>query len=353
MKLNEQICHSEGRSDEESKKKITLQETAAFLLKNDNYLILTHRRPDGDTIGCAAALCRGLRAIGKTARIYENPQFTPKFAPYLAELTQSGRRDEPCSSADKQGLSLQREIILSVDVAAKSLFPFGMEDADVALAIDHHGSNEGFAAQTFVKADAAACGEIVWALLGLLDVSPTKEIAEAVYVAVSTDTGCFRYSNVTANTLRVAADCIACGADVYPINRVMFETKRWARLRLESFLVQTAEFYRGGFVAVCAIPNEILTEYGLTEDDIDDISAFARNIEGVQIGVTLREVEGGAGKISVRTGAGCDASSICRRLGGGGHPAAAGATVPGGIEAAKTAVLAAIEEELCVFNAAN
>ena len=365
MQMNNEICHSE-RSEESPAKdsssqaprndRINLSQAAAFLLQHDDYLILTHRRPDGDTVGSAAALCRALRSLGKTAWIYENPQFTPKFAPYLNGLVGAvtGHPQKPpllAGEGDRaavEGLppSGTAPIIVSVDIASKTLFPFGMEDAAVDLAIDHHGTNAGFAARTFVDADRAACGEIIWSLLKLLDVSPDKAIAEAIYVAVSTDTGCFRYSNVTAGTLRVAADCVACGAEIYPINRAMFEIKSWARLRLEGYLVQTMEFFRDGLVAVCAIPEEIMQSYGLTEDDVDSISAFPRNIEGVKIGVLLRQVEGGAGKISVRTSPQYDASAICARMGGGGHAAAAGATVPGGITAAKAAVLKAIDEEM-------
>ena len=363
MQKASQECHSEALTPKNpemlrcaQKDRISLSEAAAFLLQNDNYLILTHRRPDGDTIGSAAALCRGLRAIGKTAWICENPQFTPKFAPFLETLIASvdACRDKPRLSAsaglgeaDERGSSLRlAPTILSVDVASRSLFPFGMEQAEVALAIDHHGSNDGFAARTHVEADKAACGEIIWALLGLLDVQPDKQIAEAIYVAVSTDTGCFRYANVTANTLRVAADCLACGAESYPITRVMFETKRWPRLQLERYLVEHMAFFHGGLVAVSAIPNAVLDELGLTEDDIDDISGFGLLVEGVEIAVMLREVEGGDGKISVRTGPGYDASAICRRLGGGGHKGAAGATVAGGIQQAKAEILTAIEEEM-------
>ena len=315
---------------------IRLNEAAAFLLAHDDFLILTHRRPDGDTVGSAAALCRMLRDAGKTAWVYANPQFTPKFSPYLQGLLKSGRTGT--------------ETVVSVDIATAGLFPFGMEDAEVALAFDHHWSNEGFAARTCLDGDRAACGELIWALQPLLGVKPSREIAEAAYVAVSTDTGCFRFSNVTPNTLRVAAECLEHGAVFYPINRVMFEEKRWARLRLESYLVRTTEFYRSGLVAVSAIPERIMVEYGLTEDDVDDISAFGRNIEGVEIAVMLREVENGMGKISMRTSPRFSASDICSLLGGGGHAAAAGATVPGGIEATKAAVLAAIEKELNIEN---
>lgn len=311
-------------------KKISLTETAEFLRLHDNYLILSHRRPDGDTVGSCAALCRALRKIGKRASLYDNPQFTPKFAPIFAGLT---AEEVP-----------ENATVISADVAAEGLFPFGMESAKPVLAIDHHGTNSGFADLLCVDAAAAACGELIWALLPLLGAEPDKDIAEAIYTAVSTDTGCFRYSNTTANTLRVAAACKACGADTFSLNRTYFEIKRRPRLQLEAYLIDNMEFYAGGKVSVSAMPNEVLEDLGITEDDIDDISGFGRNVEGVEIAVMLREVEGGAGKVSVRTSPLYDAAKICARFGGGGHAAAAGGTVPGGIEAAKTAVLASISE---------
>lgn len=313
-------------------KNLSLTETAEFLRCHDNYLLLSHRRPDGDTVGSCAALCLALRKLGKQAFLYENPQFTPKFAPYFTGLT-----------ADTVP---EHATVLSVDVAAEGLFPFGMEQAQVALAIDHHGTNTGFAEFVCVDASAAACGEIIWALLPLLDVQPDQKIAEAVYAAVSTDTGCFRYSNTTANTLSVAAACKACGADTYSINCVMFEIKRKARLQLEAYLIDTMEFYAGGSVSINAMPTEVLNKLGITEDDITDISGFGRNVEGVEIAVMLREVEDGVGKVSVRTSPRYDAAKICARFGGGGHAAAAGGSVPGGIAAAKAAALASVAQEL-------
>lgn len=313
-------------------KNISLTETAEYLRTNDNYLILSHRRPDGDTVGSSAALCLALRKLGKQAFLYKNPQFTPKFAPYFTGLT-----------ADTVP---ENATVLSVDVAAEGLFPFGAEQAKVALAIDHHGTNSGFAELACVDASAAACGEVIWALLPLLGVQPDQKIAEAVYVAVSTDTGCFRYSNTSASTLSVAAACKACGADTYSINRVMFEIKRKARLQLEAYLIDTMEFYADGKVSVNAMPTEILNKLGITEDDINDISGFGRNVEGVEIAVMLREVEDGVGKVSVRTSPAYDAAKICARFGGGGHAAAAGGSIPGGIAAAKKTVLASISQEI-------
>lgn len=312
-------------------KALTLNETAQFLKRGDRYVILTHRRPDGDTTGSAVALCRGLRALGKEAYILENPQITPKLRPFVEGLTV-----ETVSESS---------MILSVDIATEGLFPFSGTDLvdRVELLIDHHGRNSGFAKIGYVDPSAAACGEIILDLLTLLEVQPNKEIAEALYLAISTDTGCFRYSNTTANTLTAAAVCKNYGADTFAINRVFFMTKRPARLKLDAYLANTTEFYADGKVTVSMIPERIRTELELTQDDIDDISGFGREIEGVEIAVMIRQ-ESEGGKLSVRTSPDYDASAICGKLGGGGHKAAAGATVPGGIDEAKTAILQVLKE---------
>ena len=311
---------------------MTIPETARFLQTHDHYVILTHRRPDGDTAGSAAALCRGLRAIGKQAAVLDNPQFTKKLRPYVEGLT--------CEAAQPGST------VISTDIASEGLLSFGAEGlaARLELVIDHHGSNSLACGNKLVMPDCAACGEIVYALLREMHAPVDKLTAEALYVAVSTDTGCFKYSNVTGNTLRVAADLIECGADVAPINKAFFDTKSFARLKLEARLTSHVALYAQGLVGLCTLPQSWIEELSISEDDIDSISGFARAIEGVEIGIMIREVEDGLGKISLRTEAPYDAAKICGLLGGGGHAAAAGASVPGGIEGAKTAILQALRD---------
>ena len=310
---------------------MTRAEFCAFVRIHDNFVILTHRRPDGDTIGCASALCLGLRQLGKTAFVLKNEQFTPRFQPFLDGLV--------CETLPVD------VTVISTDIASEGLLSFDAVRMDLTpvCAVDHHGSNS-LACPKLVEADKAACGEIVHAILQELGVRVTKRIAECLYVAVSTDTGCFKFSNTSANTHRTAAALIEAGADVYSINKVFFDTKSFSRLRLEAKLTDTMEFYAGGAVGVCMMPKSLLAEFTVTEDDLDSISGFARSIEGVRIGVMIREVEDGLGKISLRTEAPYDASAICQRLGGGGHAAAAGASVPGGIEGAKAAILQALRD---------
>ena len=310
--------------------KLTLNETAAFLAEHDDYVLLTHRRPDGDTLGSAAALCRGLRSMGKTAHLLDNPQVTPKYRPYVDGLTVDTCPADAC--------------VVAIDMASPGLFPLSGLDLTerVELCIDHHGSNSGYAARTLVQPECAACGEIIAVLLEVLGVRLDQPMAEALYLALATDTGCFRYSNVTPVTLRIAALLMERGIDAYAINKAMFETRRLPRLKLEAYLVQHLQQYCGGKVGICAIPWSLRGELGLNEDDLDDISGFARDIEGVEVGIMIREQEEGGCKLSVRSSPAYDACAICAELGGGGHKAAAGATFAGDIAATVEAILTAV-----------
>ena len=310
---------------------MTNRETIDFLRAHDNYLIINHRRPDGDAVGSAAALCRCLRQMGKSAAIWKNPETTERYLPYV-----SGLETETVPDGGT---------LISVDLATENLLPLNGLDfsGKIRLSIDHHISNDGYAGETNVDPGCAACGELLLDILKELG-PVTPEIASALYLAVSTDTGCFQYSNVTGDTLRTAAELKDLGADTYAINKVMFGTKTIARLRLESALTDSAEFYADGLVAVCCISQDLMDAIGATDDDADDISGFPRSIEGVQIGVLVKELKQGGAKISLRTGEAYNASEICKRLGGGGHKAAAGAQDDTGMDRAKERILAAIAE---------
>lgn len=310
---------------------MTIPEAAAFFRAGDNFCIITHRGPDGDTIGCASALCRGLRALGKTASVLENPEITPRYAPWLEGLT-----------VPKAGTG---DTAVTVDAASETMFPENAKGLTAALAIDHHGSNTGFARQTLLEPDKAACGEIIFALLQELGAPLDLISAGALYVAVSTDTGCFQYSNTTSNTLRVAASLRDTGIDAASINRKLFGLKSLRRLRLEARLTETAGFFAGGRVAVCVLPLALREELELTEDDLDALASFPRAIEGVEAGVTLKEKPNGIVKLSLRTGPSINASKVCAHLGGGGHPAAAGAVLKASLDGAVEMVRQAFAQE--------
>lgn len=305
--------------------------SAQFLRERDGFLLLTHRRPDGDAVGCAVALCRALRKLGKTAWVLPNPDATALFDPYWGDTL---------SPAD-----FRPDTVVSTDVASEGLFPSNAEGykGKVDLCLDHHPSNTGFARYNCVEADKAACGELIYRVVTQW-FPVDAAIALPLYLAVSTDTGCFVYSNTTPHTHRVAAALMETGIDYAGVNKRHFRTKSYVRLRLESRMVETMDLHDGGKTAIAAISLRDMADFGATEEDVEDIAAVVGQLAGVHTAVTIRELKPGECKLSVRTAADLDASKVCALLGGGGHAAAAGCSVMGSVEEAKAAILNAIRQ---------
>jgi len=310
------------------------RQAAEFLKAHDRYLILTHKSPDGDTIGCAAGLCELLRAMDKTAWLLESRDATKVFTDYLTGRT---------APAD-----YVPDTVVSVDVAALNLLPPNAQPyrERIDLAIDHHPSQEFFARETCLETDKAACGEIIWKICDALGVM-NPAIAAPLYVAVSTDTGCFVYSNTTPHTHRVAAALMEQGIPYPALNKTHFRTKSLKRLHLESLILQNMRLYHGGSVAVAPVSLDLMAQAGADDNDAEDIASFLGQVEGVLHAVTIREREPGLCKISLRTNKDfLNASTVCARLGGGGHAAASGCVVHGTMEEAEKAILDAIDAEL-------
>lgn len=310
---------------------LTVAETAALLRSFDNVLILTHVRPDGDTVGCAAALCAGLRALGKTAYLLPNPELTDTTAPYFAPY------------AAPAGFVPDK--VVSTDIATTGLLPENAKPyaGRIDLAIDHHPSFEHFGKANIVRSEAAACGELVYDILAALG-PITPELALPLYVAVSTDSGCFAYANTTAQTHAVAAALMRTSIDYQTVNKVFFRTKTRKRMQLEGAMLDTMEFYDRDRVAILSVPMSLMERVQATESDAEDLSALGGQIEGVDCAVTMRELRHNVWKLSVRTGARINATNVCRLLGGGGHAAAAGCTVEAPWPEAKRRILAAIAQ---------
>lgn len=309
---------------------------AALLGGWDNILILTHKRPDGDTIGCAVGLCALLRQCGKTAWVLKNPDATSRFTPYLEGYVAP------------EGFAFDK--VVAVDVATLGLLtPEARAIADrrgVDLCVDHHPSNENYAKETCLETDKAACGEIIYKLVGELG-RLDREIASMLYLAVSTDTGCFVYSNTTPNSHQVAAALMELDVPYVDINKRHFRTKSLNRMQLERLLVERMEVLEGGAVVLSSLTLADMETLGAREEDAEDIAAFLGQIEGVKVSATIREVENGECKISLRSDPDyLDSCAACALLGGGGHKTASGCTVPGDARTAQEAMKQAILQVL-------
>ena len=299
---------------------LTRAETAEFLLSHDRFSILTHRRPDGDTLGSAAALCLGLRKLGKEAWVVDPTEPLDHLGWLMADITKEAAEES--------------DTIVAVDVAAPNMLP--KDTAPLAekclLRIDHHGSATPFAAEELVDPESASCAEIICDVLSLLGVELDEDMADAIYVGVSTDTGCFRYSNTNAHCFATASLCAQAGADIAGLNLELFETNSLAKLRIQAWIVEHVKLFDEGRLAIVAIPKAVEERLGVTEADMGNMSSYARSIEGVCLAATLRQGRFGETKISLRAIPGYDAAAVCQRFGGGGHPGAAGATTRLGLE---------------------
>ena len=310
---------------------MTRSEAASFLQQHDRFAIITHCGPDGDTVGSAAGLCRGLRQLGKTAHVLKNSQIPEKYR-YLVEdlLKEDGETGDT---------------IVSVDVAAAHMLSDDsrhLEDR-VDLRIDHHASSTPFAANELVDSAAAACSEIVYDLLMLLGVKLDVPMANALFTAVSTDTGCFRYANTSSRSFALASACAAVSPDIFRISQELFDTVTLGRLRLQSWVVENMELMQNGQVVVCGIPADLMERLELTEEDMGNLSGFLRSIQGVKIAATVKQDKEGHTGISVRAVPGYNAAEVCEKFGGGGHKGAAGAsmenvTLKEAVEAIKAAM---------------
>ena len=314
-------------------KKLTRAEAAGFLLSHDNFCILTHRRPDGDTIGSAAALCLGLRQLGKKAWVLENSEVTDRFGWLLEGLT----KETPA----------ENDTIVSVDVASPGMLPkaFEIYKDRVQLRLDHHGSATSFTPEELVDPDSASCAELICDVITMLGVQLDRKIAEAVYVGASTDTGCFRFANTTAHTFMVAAVCAQAGAEIYKLNQQLFETNSLAKLRMHAWMIENMKLFDDGRLAIVAIPRAVEELLGVTDDDMDNISSYPRTVAGVCMAGTLRQSKTGETKISVRAIPGYDAAAVCAVFGGGGHKGAAGASTSIGLEEAAAKLEEAMLEQ--------
>lgn len=314
---------------------LSLKETAEYLKGVENAVILTHSSPDGDTLGSGFALKRIIEILGGKAEVICGDNIADKFS-YLGQ------------TADIENLSFCGKTIIAVDVAdIKLMSGIPMEIREnIDLCIDHHPTNKQYAKCLLLEGEAAACCEIIFSLCKELKITPDPELATAIFTGIVTDTGCFQFTNTTAKTHIFAAELMNFGAKSEFVIKLFFETKSPARLFLEKKVLENLELYFDGKCALTVLDYDTIHSENSDESELDGVAGIVRTVEGVMVGVTLKEKEQGKYKISVRTHAPIDASAICARLGGGGHVRAAGCQVTGDAETAKKAILESIAKEL-------
>lgn len=291
--------------------RIDINEAVQFLRSHDDYLILMHASPDGDTLGCGFALCGALQRMGKRAKAV-CPDPIPHRFDYMSE-----------AFVEQE---FEHRTIVSVDVADSKLLGDMKETGDKAeLCIDHHVSNTEYAERLLLREHYAAAAELMYEVIVALDVEIDRTIANCLYTGIATDTGCFKFSNTKPLTHIYAAKLMECGAEIAPINYAMFELKTQGRIKLEQDVLRNMKYYADGHVAVISVMLDTLV--GIDDIDSDDVGAMAaipRQIEGVDIGISIKEKKPGFFKASLRSSERVDVSVIAQKFGGGGHARASG-----------------------------
>lgn len=302
-----------------------LEEICKQLQAASTVSIIMHRRPDGDAVGSAVALGLALQQQGKEVRLICTDAITPKYQ----ELT-----------IPFGGLSKQVEgLVVCVDLATAEMagaYRDAAQNADIV--IDHHGSNSGYGKRQLVVPTAAACGEIIYEVVCMLG-SLTPAMAAAIYIAVSTDTGCFRYSNTTQNTHRVAAAVMAAGIPTAEINRRLFIEMSPQAFAIRRAALDSMVSRLDGKVRLMMVTLSMMQQSGAMEDDVENISSIPMEFAGTIVAATLRESEDGKYKVSLRSNGSVDVSAICATFGGGGHRSAAGCLMEGDQKSAQDKLL--------------
>lgn len=316
-----------------SSNSFTVKEVCEFLLAHDNFTLLTHAQPDGDTIGAAYALAHVLKVKGKKVKVLCGDHIPKKFRYIINSL---------CNDNDAN------DTVVALDIAdTKLLGSIEQEYSDkVELCIDHHVSNRKYARNLLLDSKASATCEIVYHIIKELEVPFSKHILDGLYTGICTDTGCFKYTNCTATTHRIVADLIDMGAEYGEINRLMFDTKSRARIKIEADVMENMQFMFNGKVAFISVTKQMIDNAGCTTSDLDGINTLSRIIEGVMVGVTLREKAENVYKVSLRTNAPIDATKICEHFGGGGHPRAAGCEIECSLSEAIERIVPVVKEAL-------
>ena len=303
--------------------------------KHDRFLILTHKSPDGDTLGCGFGLCYFLRKMGKLANVANSDGFPDRYDFMYADYAEQ---------------DFEPEYIIAVDVADPTLLGSGLlqyqEKDAVDLCIDHHISNKHFAKLTHVEGDSAAAAHILYNIFKTAGTGINDIIAKCLYTGIATDTGCFKYENTTPLTHIAAAELMAYDIDFANVNRKMFDVKSKGRIKIEQIVTGKMEYYLNDRCTMIAITKQLMESCGVAEAEFDGLASIPLSAEGVVLGITIKQRHENVFKISVRTTDEMDASAFCGFFGGGGHIRAAGCEIHGTLEEVKARLLERAEQVL-------
>lgn len=308
---------------------INVAEAIDILRSSEDVYILTHHSPDGDTLGSGFALMNVLRGMGKRANVLCSDGFPNRYS-FMYE----GYYEE----------EFEPKMIIAVDIADPQLIGSKLSEyADnVYLCIDHHISNTRFAGNTLLNSDAAATCELLYSVFKEMGINLTDLIATCLYTGIATDTGCFKYENTTKQTHIIAGELFDYSIDYSIINRKMFDVKSKGRVMVEQYLLKNMEYYLNDKCTMITITKQIMEESGIEAAEFEGLASLTLQVEGVMVGVTIKQRDENRYKVSMRSSNEMDVSALCQQFGGGGHIRAAGCLLEGELEDIKKIIVNAI-----------
>ena len=295
-----------------------LDRVADYLKEHDDYLIVSHVSPDGDTLGCGLCMLEALESMGKKAVCCCEDEVPQRYA----FLPRAGEMKKPEDAGD-------HETVFCVDCADLKRCGSAMEkveQAEYSVCVDHHPSNPGFS-KLFCLLPYPSCGEIIVELLKKLDVRLTKTMGECLYTAIASDTGNFSYAGVDRNTFLTMADVMESGISVWDLNQKIFRSEPLRKVKIRSYVIGKMEILVGGKVTLSWVDQEELQSFGCTSADLEGIVDSLRDIESVEATAFLYEGRDHVVRCSFRGKGNVDVCKVAQKHDGGGHKAAAGCSL--------------------------
>ncbi|HEV2995469.1 MAG TPA: bifunctional oligoribonuclease/PAP phosphatase NrnA [Chthoniobacterales bacterium] len=312
------------------------EEIGRVLREQQRFAILSHVRPDGDALGSQLALALSLKELGKTVRVWNEDGMLEKYS----FVPGANLLSKPPSAPEDV------DVALALDTAIQNrlgnTLP-AIRAAKIWINIDHHPSNPGYGDIVYIDPTSPATGQIIFELIKSQNLPLTRQIAENLYVAISTDTGSFQYPNTTAHTFEIAAELVRAGVDVGRVSQQLYENFPRRRSELLRELLATMRFEAGGRVASFSLSLNLARQLGVLPEDTEGLIDHLRAIRGVIVAVFFEELPDGKVRVSMRSKSeDVDVRTICQKFGGGGHILAAGARVRGTLPEVRAKILEAI-----------
>ena len=307
--------------------------------ENPSFMIVSHENPDGDSLGAQLAMALGLKSLGKKAVVRCKDQ-VPKIYDFLP--------GQDCLIISKEVKTDKGEILLVLDCGnlERTGLVFFPKTPNLIINIDHHISNNYFGHSNWVNSEASATSEMVFLLLKYLDVKLNSSIATNLYTGILTDTGSFQYSNTTAQCLNIASQLVKSNVDPHYISSAVYDRKSLPGIRLMGQVLNDMEIYHDQSTAILTVTRETLKNYQATYEDTEELASIPLKISRIKISILIKELNEEEYKISFRSKGKTDVGQIAEKLGGGGHPNAAGAKMYGKLSQVKGEILKLSEKFL-------